>query len=585
MWDYLVLSSTLVISAVVGLYFAITGGKQSTTREIFLGNRKMHPIPVACSIFASFMSGVSLLGLAAESYTFGWEYWQICTTFITVILASNYFYLPVFYHYKLTSTFEYLEKRFHKYIRIAGCVTFVMLTILYMGIVMYAPAIALNEVTKFPTYASIVVIGLVCTFYTSIGGMKAVIWTDAIQCAFMFAGIIAIIWRGASEVGGMGIVFKRAIEGKRIYVFNYNPNPFIRHTFWSINVGGFFMWLSIFAVNQAQVQRCLSCTSLKMGKKAMLYALPGLIAFMTVCSLCGIVIYALYYKCDPLTMRYIKTSDQLLPYVVMDIMNYPGLPGLFISSLFSGSLSTMSSGLNSLAAVILEDIIKVYFTKIPENKGALWSKIISIFFGLVIIGMAFLSAHLGTVLQASLTIFGVVGGPMLGLFTLGMFFPWANTIGSLIGWIISFIVVLWLGVGALFYKVVEQKAPMSIENCEIPLVLTHSQYFFKASNIRPNEKIPLLYKLSYLHLGLVAVFLVIGIGLLTSYFTGFQDPNKLDPHLISPPLRKFYRFLATRFNWKLNIDSKFYEDTNMITDSPQKIEDGDNLIKESSLSD
>ena len=155
-------------------------------------------------------------------------------------------------------------------------------------------------------------------------------------------------------------------------------------------------------------------------------------------SLAGLCIFYQYRDCDPLVsgtviLGFIQTlfqicagkirsPDQLLPLYIVDRMSdIPGLPGLAVAGIFSGSLSTVSSAINSLAAVTLEDYIRP-FVNISDSSTPFILKILALVFGVICIALAFLADILGTgVLQASLTIFGVVGGPLLALFTLGMF--------------------------------------------------------------------------------------------------------------------------------------------------------------------
>lgn len=121
-----------------------------------------------------------------------------------------------------------------------------------------------------------------------------------------------------------------------------------------------------------------------------------------------------------------------MPYYVIDNMGHlPGLSGLFVAGIFSASLSTVSASVNSLAAVTVEDYYKplykyIHKRPLPEKWLTIHSKIIALGYGLGCLAIAFLAQFLGGVLQASLTIFGVVGGPLLGLFSLGMFTPTSN---------------------------------------------------------------------------------------------------------------------------------------------------------------
>ncbi|XP_072049183.1 sodium-coupled monocarboxylate transporter 1-like [Amphiura filiformis] len=159
----------------------------------------------------------------------------------------------------------------------------------------------------------------------------------------------------------------------------------------------------------------------------------GLGIVLSGACMAGLVMYAQYPGCDPYTAGWVNATDQLVPYLVMDILgDFPGLPGLFVAAMFSGALSTVSSGLNSLAAVVAEDVVKPFFNP-SETKYTWITKGLALAYGVLSILMAYVAAAMGDVLSAALTIFGMIGGPLLGLFTLAMFFPWCNSTGAAIG--------------------------------------------------------------------------------------------------------------------------------------------------------
>lgn len=162
--------------------------------------------------------------------------------------------------------------------------------------------------------------------------------------------------------------------------------------------------------------------------------LIGTLAILIVCCLCGLVAYAYYATCDPYQIKEIAKYDQILPYLVMDVLkDFYGLPGLFIACVYSAALSSVSSGLNSLTAVFLHDFIyplNVYLNRpaFSSKQSIMMSRILASIFGLVTIGLSFLCQKVGsTVLQISLSIFGLLGGPLLGVISLGMFVPCANS--------------------------------------------------------------------------------------------------------------------------------------------------------------
>lgn len=198
--------------------------------------------------------------------------------------------------------------------------------------------------------------------------------------------------------------------------------------------------------------------------------LIGTFLILTITCICGLIAYAVYYDCDLLVSKKINKGEQILPYLVIDLLgNLPGIPGLFVACIYSASLSTVSSGLNSLAAVCLKDIIQPFFFKnssLNESKATIISKLLAAFFGIITICIAFFCQYLSsTVLQISLSIFGILGGPLLGVISLGMFCNFANSFGAFSGLIISTAVNLWIGIGAIFYNKSPISKPVSIKGC------------------------------------------------------------------------------------------------------------------------
>ncbi|KAG8257122.1 hypothetical protein J6590_055507 [Homalodisca vitripennis] len=180
-WDYVVLIITLLVSLGIGLYFRCTGGKQKTAKEYLLGDRNQSVLPVAISLMASVMSAVTLLGVSGEVYMYGTIFLTIIISYILFTAVAAYLYLPVFFKLQATSAYEYLERRFSPRVRIAASVLYTLQMVLYMGIVLYAPTIALEALTGLSRNTSTLVVGAVCTVYSTIGGIKAVIWTDVFQ--------------------------------------------------------------------------------------------------------------------------------------------------------------------------------------------------------------------------------------------------------------------------------------------------------------------------------------------------------------------------------------------------------------------
>ncbi|KAF5294065.1 hypothetical protein FQA39_LY13539 [Lamprigera yunnana] len=541
-WDYVVLVTVLVISASIGIYYRFTGGKQKTVKEYLLADNEMHIAPVAFSLMASFMSAVTLLGVSSENYTYGIQFIVINISYGLFTPLAAYLYLPVFFQLQATSAYEYLEKRFGQFSRLIASLSYSIQMILYMGIVLYAPALTLEALTGISKVAAILTVGLVCTFYSTIGGMKAVLMTDVFQSLLMFAAVFSVIICATIETGSFADIWRIAEEGGRTNLLNFEIDPTVRHSWFSLIIGGGITFLSLYAVNQTQVQRYLTVKDLKTAQKALWLNWPILSALSLSTSFSGLAIFSKYYKCDPVSNGSITLVDQLMPYYVVDSMGHiPGLSGLFVAGIFSAALSTISAAMNCLAAVTLEDYFKPLYLKIkgralPEKSLSLRTKLLAFMYGLVCIAIAFLAQFLGGVLQAALTIFGVVGGPLLGLFSLGMFTTSANETGAVTGLITGLAFAIWIGFGGPRPPL--PKLPVRIDGCNETL---SSFPIFKNVTAGNDSEYFWLYRISYLYNGVLGLIFTVVIGYIVSFVTNKVNgtvPENLDPNLFIPCIAK-----------------------------------------------
>ncbi|MCJ8743456.1 hypothetical protein PDJAM_G00094270 [Pangasius djambal] len=553
--DYAIFVLLLVASAGIGLFHAFSGGRQSTTREFLLADRSMSCLPVSLSLLATFQSAVAILGAPAEIYAYGTQYWFLGCSYFLGLLIPAHIFIPVFYRLRLSSTYQYLELRFNKTVRICGTVTFIFQMVIYMGVVLYAPALALNAVTGFDLWGAVLAMGLVCTLYTTLGGLKAVIWTDVFQTVVMFAGQLAVIVVGTHQAGGMAEVWMKAQNGSRISGIELNPDPLERHTFWTLAVGGIFLMLALYGVNQAQVQRYLSSRSEREAIMSCYVVFPCQQIVLALGCLMGLVMFARYGEDSPLDKGYVQTNDQMVLYFVMDVLrDLPGLPGLFVACLFSGALSTISSAFNSLATVTMEDLIKPFYPGMTEARATLLSKGLALGYGLVCLAMAYIASLMGSVLQAALSIFGMVGGPLLGLFCLGMFFPWANSIGAVTGLVAGLIMAFWIGIGSFVSRMQAPGTPIFnttiIHDTGNTTAIMTTVITSITAKPRPTG-LQALYSLSYMWYSAHNSATVVVVGLLVSLLTGPWKEEELTPGTVYPVFGMLLFFLPERYREKL----------------------------------
>ena len=195
--DYAVFAIYLMASVLVGVWFV---REQRTVKDYFLAGQSMNWFVVAISVIAALFSGISYLGAPTEVFNHDLTYAVTLLSFFVATPVVIFVFLPFFYRLKLYSAYEYLEKRFDVQVRTWSSAMFIIRVIFYLALAIYAPALAVASVTGLPLWFSIIAIGLLTTIYTTLGGMKAVIWTDVMQFFTLFGGQIAIAWVAISRV-------------------------------------------------------------------------------------------------------------------------------------------------------------------------------------------------------------------------------------------------------------------------------------------------------------------------------------------------------------------------------------------------
>ncbi|XP_072794145.1 sodium-dependent multivitamin transporter isoform X2 [Vicugna pacos] len=487
--DYVVFVLLLVLSLAIGLYHAYRGWGRHSIGQLLMADRKMGCLPVALSLLATFQSAVAILGVPSEIYRFGTQYWFLgCSYFLGLLIPAHVF-IPVFYRLHLTSAYEYLELRFNTAVRVCGTVTFIFQMVIYMGVVLYAPSLALNAVTGFDLWLSVLTLGIVCTIYTALGGLKAVIWTDVFQTLVMFLGQLVVIIVGSAKVGGLGHVWDVASQHGLISGIELDPDPFVRHTFWTLAFGGVFMMLSLYGVNQAQVQRYLSSRTEKAAVLSCYVVFPCQQVVLCMGCLIGLVMFAYYQE-------------------------YP--------------MSTQQS------------------QAAPD--------------------------------QAALSIFGMVGGPLLGLFCLGMFFPCANPPGAIIGLLAGLIMAFWIGIGSIVTSMNSGTAPSPLNGSSFSLpsnltTVTLATVMPSTTLSKPTG-LQRLYSLSYLWYSAHNSTTVIVVGLAVSLLTGGMRGRTLNPQTIYPVLPRLLALLPLSCQKRLHCKTRSQDLSVDTTAFPEKMSNG-----------
>lgn len=322
---------------------------------------------------------------------------------------------------------------------------------------------------------------------------------------------------------------------------------------------------------------------------------PGLIVIVTLCCLDGLVIFAVYSGCDLIKDKKISSNDQTLPYFVINkLHNLKGLPGMFTACLYAGALSTGSSALNAMSLVILEDIIKKRVKDLTDSDAAKLCKIIAVVFGVIVIAGAFIVKYVGTmVLQLAYSIFGICGGPLLGIFLLGMFVRRANSKGAYAGVFSGCALTAWVFLGSVFYPPNKYPGTTSVQECQFykdavfytSLDYNATRRLNVTAEILNNSRAILdqygdgyiqnphkphgigiaddFYHISYLWFSGLSVLTSFVVGVLVSlaFETKEDRDREIDPKLMFPLKEWLYGFLPDHsFSWGLDEDEGVVKD-------------------------
>jgi SSS family transporter len=407
--DYGVFGAYLLLTLAIGTWF-IKG--QRNLDEYFLAGRSMGSVIVAMTILASLFSGISFLAAPSEGFANGPIYFLVNLGFFIATPITTLIFLPFYYNARFFTAYQYLEERFSVHLRTLASASFIIRVLLWLAAATYAPALALEQATGMPLWFTILCTGLLTTIYTTFGGMRAVIWTDVMQLVVLFIGQLAIVLVAVTRVpGGWGQVLAYGQQSGRLEL-SLSPDPTVRLTLWGLIIGGAFMHLVQMATDQVSVQRYLSASSLKVAQRGLWLKLWLVLPVTAVFYGTGLVLYAFYQvHGDPVAAGKIARADQILPHFVVTQLPH-GLPGLSIAAIFAASMSTISAGINSLTSASLVDFYQRLWRRpdLSEKTQLRIARWLTLSYGVIVVALAFLVQRLGTLLEATNKVIGLIGG-------------------------------------------------------------------------------------------------------------------------------------------------------------------------------
>nr|WP_295377705.1 sodium:solute symporter [Pseudoxanthomonas sp.] len=431
--DWLVITLYLAAMIGIGMYFYLKE-KRSSTSDFFVGGRSIPFWAAGVSLYATNTSSISFIAIPAKAFETNWQYLTNNLIAVLGLLFVAVWIVPLLRRLDLMSVFSYLETRFHPVIRmLASALCIIMQIGSRMSVILFLPALAIATITGIDVVWSILIMGVFTIIYTTMGGMKAVIWTDFVQVFVMFGGAIFaigfIIWH---INGGIPEFLGTAMAENKMKLFDFSFD-LTKATVWGFIFLVVFDVILTFPKDQVLMQRVLSTKSDKeAGRSIWTFAaimIPGGFFFYLI----GTALFV-YYKSHPERMNPLLPIDATFPLFIAAELP-PGVTGLIIAGIFAAAMSTLSSIINSVSTLASVDFYEKLVRNPDPKKSVVFAEVIGVLVGLVGIGFALILSRydIHSLFDVSIELAGLLGGGFAGAYTLGMFTRRANAQGVAIG--------------------------------------------------------------------------------------------------------------------------------------------------------
>jgi SSS family transporter len=384
------------------------------------------------------------MAIPAKAYATDWKYFPLAFTILLMAFPVVKYYLPFYRRLNVTTAYEYLEKRFNYSVRFVASGIFILFMVARMALVLFLPSLALSVVTGIDIYLSIVLMGVITIVYCTMGGVEAVVWGDVIQGFVLLGGaVLAVAFLVFGVDGGPGKVIEIALENDKLTMFDFSFS-LKSATFWVIILGGLANNLISYSSDQTVIQRYLTTKDEKSaGKGIIMNGILSVFVLVIFYSI-GTALYV-FYKTRPEELNFaMQNTDSIFPHFIMAEMPV-GIAGLLIAAIFSATMSTVSSNVNSISTAFTSDFYRHFFPGASDKRQLCVARWSGIAFGGLGVAFALLMATLNilSLMDYFNYILGLMTSGLGGLFLIAIFFPRVDGRSALGGFI--------LGIAVLFY--------------------------------------------------------------------------------------------------------------------------------------
>jgi len=440
------LDATIIIlymfaMVMIGRWFS---RRQKTTEDYFVAKRSIPSWAMGVSIYAALISSITFTGYPGSAYAGNWNELVPGFMVVGVLILVGLVIIPFFRHVVGMSAYEYFEKRFGYKVRAYSALGFTAGHFSKMGFVFYSLALTVTSITGWNIYAVMVVTGVVTIYYTVIGGLEAVIWTDVIQGFIKAFGIIICLGVLAFMIpGGPVAAFRLAAENNKFSLGTFDFDLSKNSSFWVMSLYGFFWYLQKYTADQTLVQRYLVAKTDRDALKGVALGALLCIPAWTLFMLAGTMTWAYYKTSGDVLPAFIKKPDEIFPYFLSTKMPM-GIAGLFLAALFSAAMSMLSSDLNCLSVVGVEDYYRKLRPQATDMQRLRMGKLFIAICGTLSVSIGMIIAWKSDrVLSYYYTVTSILAGGLAGLFLLAFLCRRANRQGVWCGIIACLLFTAW----------------------------------------------------------------------------------------------------------------------------------------------
>ncbi|MGI9244965.1 MAG: sodium:solute symporter [Verrucomicrobiales bacterium] len=449
--DLVVLVAYIATVMCVGFWFA----RRSNTSDGFMKARGRLPgWVIGLSLFGTYLSSNTFIGVPGKAYSGNWNAFVFSLSIpIAVLIATRYF-VGFYRDSGEISAYQHLEKRFGLWARIYAVICYLLTQVARTATIMLGVAIGLQQVTGWNLSTIILVAGVLVTAYTLVGGIEAVIWTDAVQAVVLTAGSLLVIGTLLIEhPGGASGALAIAFDNEKFSLGSWNLADFATSTVWVVLVYGLFINLTNFGIDQNYIQRYHTARTEAAAKRSLWIGATLYVPVSLLFFLIGSLLFS-FYQSAPEEVAAIqamagdrKFGDSILPHFMANHLP-AGLGGLIIAALAAAAMSTIDTSLNSSATITLEDLwIRVVRggREIGEAESMKVLRGSTVVWGIIGTGTALLlTGNAKNILDIWWQLSGMFAGGMLGLFLLGLIVRKAGNAAAVTGVILGVLAIFWL---------------------------------------------------------------------------------------------------------------------------------------------